>query len=93
MADADVDGQHIRGLTINMIQHFWPELIRIGFVQCMFTPVVKVGSKEFYSTREFENWLKRNPVGNRNIKYYKGLGTSTAKEGREYFERFLYFVS
>lgn len=87
MADADVDGQHIRGLTINMIQHFWPELIRIGFVQCMFTPVVKVGSKEFYSTREFENWLKRNPVGNRNIKYYKGLGTSTAKEGREYFER------
>ncbi|KAM3753477.1 hypothetical protein ACB098_03G097100 [Castanea mollissima] len=36
---------------------------------------------------EYESW-KHNLTGNASgwsIKYYKGLGTSTSKEGREYF--------
>jgi len=87
MADADVDGQHIRGLILNMIYHFWPELINLGFVQCMFTPVVKVGgSIEFYTIQDFEKWMERN-TRKVSVKYYKGLGTSTSREAKEYFEK------
>ena len=40
----------------------------------------------FYSLPEFENW--RSTTENPHtwkVKYYKGLGTSTAKEAKEYF--------
>lgn len=38
--------------------------------------------------QEFEAWHAALPAGERHLwrsKYYKGLGTSTAEEGREYF--------
>ncbi|KAK7851096.1 dna topoisomerase 2 [Quercus suber] len=41
----------------------------------------------FYTMPEYESW-KHNLGGSASgwsIKYYKGLGTSTSKEGREYF--------
>jgi hypothetical protein len=34
---------------------------------------------------DFENWKQSNNITGWNIKYYKGLGTSTAKEASEYF--------
>ena len=42
--------------------------------------------KAFYSIPEYEEW--KNSVGNVKswkVKYYKGLGTSTPKEAKEYF--------
>jgi DNA topoisomerase-2 len=30
MTDADLDGSHIKGLVLNMFQHFWPSLIPQG---------------------------------------------------------------
>lgn len=40
----------------------------------------------FYSESEFNNWLKENKnIKIRDVKYYKGLGTSTTKEAKEYF--------
>ena len=42
MADQDYDGSHIKGLVINFIHHFWPELIRInGFLKEFTTPILK----------------------------------------------------
>lgn len=38
---------------------------------------------------EFEKWLKQNGSGHGwKTKYYKGLGTSTSAEAREYFKNF-----
>ena len=33
MADQDVDGSHIKGLIINLLDHFWPALLSGGFVR------------------------------------------------------------
>lgn len=42
MADQDYDGSHIKGLVINFIHHFWPELIKInGFLKEFTTPILK----------------------------------------------------
>eukprot|EP00698_Gefionella_okellyi_P000094 TRINITY_DN1007_c0_g1_i3.p1 TRINITY_DN1007_c0_g1~~TRINITY_DN1007_c0_g1_i3.p1 ORF type:complete len:1456 (-),score=395.08 TRINITY_DN1007_c0_g1_i3:700-4800(-) len=91
MADQDHDGSHIKGLLINMFAHFWPTLLRIkGFLQEFITPIVKVSRgrnhEEFFSIPEFEQWLEQHNRGTGwKIKYYKGLGTSTAPEAVEYF--------
>jgi DNA topoisomerase-2 len=55
----------------------------------MRTPLIKakVGAHvhEFFSQPEYEAWASRGAVG-AQVKYYKGLGTSTAAEARSYFE-------
>ena len=40
----------------------------------------------FYNDGEFENWKLDNDLNQWKVKYYKGLGTSTAKEFKEYFK-------
>lgn len=93
MTDQDLDGSHIKGLCINLFQNEWLSLTRIpGFIGFMNTPILKAkkGSLElkFYNEGEYEEWKNNNPEGAKgwNIKYYKGLGTSTKTEFREYFE-------
>lgn len=83
MTDADLDGSHIKGLILNMFHVFWPSLIRIGFVYSMVTPVVKRGQEWFYTEEAFK---KSSPKPGLSTKYYKGLGTSTSAEAREYFK-------
>ncbi|KAM3718770.1 DNA topoisomerase 2 top-2 [Dirofilaria immitis] len=90
MADQDQDGSHIKGLVINFIHYNWPILIRRNFVEEFITPIVKATkgkeSFSFFSLPEYAEW--RNNTENwktYRIKYYKGLGTSTSKEAKEYF--------
>ncbi|CAM9132193.1 unnamed protein product [Discosporangium mesarthrocarpum] len=91
MTDQDHDGSHIKGLLINFIHHYWPSLLKIhGFLQEFITPIVKVnkGIREmpFYTVPEYEAWKETHDNGKGwTAKYYKGLGTSTAKEAKEYF--------
>ena len=40
----------------------------------------------FFTIRDYKEWSKTVNIKLWRIKYYKGLGTSTAEEGREYFE-------
>ncbi len=42
MADQDQDGSHIKGLVVNFIHSFWPNLLRHDFVEQFITPIVKV---------------------------------------------------
>lgn len=91
LCDSDVDGSHIKGLLFNLFQSLWPSLIKEHqFLLSMMTPIVKAskGSEvlSFYSLTEFERWRRNNSRG-WNIKYYKGLGTSTEQEAIEYFEK------
>ena len=73
-----------------------------GFIQTMNTPIIKATKKGtrknpkieiFYTIPEFKQWRRKreNDTGNNHISkwdvhYYKGLGTSTAMEAREYFK-------
>lgn len=94
MTDQDLDGAHIQGLGINLFQIEWPSLTKIpGFIGFMNTPILKArrGGQEvlFYNDGEFDAWKKQFagevvPAG-WSTKYYKGLGTSTGKEFKEYF--------
>lgn len=85
------DGSHIKGLIINFIHHNWPSLLKLPFLEEFITPIVKAskGKEEFsfYSLPEFEEWKDATRNWNKyKIKYYKGLGTSTSKEAKEYFQ-------
>lgn len=92
MTDQDHDGSHIKGLLINFIHSFWPSLLKIpSFLVEFITPIVKATNKQktlsFYTMPEYEAWKEslNGETKGWTIKYYKGLGTSTSKEGKEYF--------
>uniref|UniRef100_A0A667ZV02 DNA topoisomerase 2 n=1 Tax=Myripristis murdjan TaxID=586833 RepID=A0A667ZV02_9TELE len=90
MTDQDQDGSHIKGLLINFIHHNWPSLLRHNFLEEFITPIIKATHKKtqlsFYSIPEFNKWKEsQQKLTSWKIKYYKGLGTSTSQEAKEYF--------
>jgi DNA topoisomerase-2 len=90
MTDQDYDGSHIRGLLINLFHELWHELLATpGFLTYMVTPIVKAikgpNTKIFYTQYDYEEWSKTSEKGWKT-KYYKGLGTSTRDEAKEYFK-------
>eukprot|EP00931_Biecheleriopsis_adriatica_P084090 TRINITY_DN5779_c0_g1_i2.p1 TRINITY_DN5779_c0_g1~~TRINITY_DN5779_c0_g1_i2.p1 ORF type:complete len:1439 (-),score=388.65 TRINITY_DN5779_c0_g1_i2:164-4435(-) len=98
MTDQDHDGSHIKGLLINLVHYWWPSLAKMnGFLKEFITPIVKVwkeGKKDserrdetsFFTVNQYEAWKSKTDNGRGwKSKYYKGLGTSTMKEAKEYF--------
>ncbi|CAK6970091.1 DNA topoisomerase 2-beta [Scomber scombrus] len=90
MTDQDQDGSHIKGLLINFFHHNWPSLLKHTFLEEFITPIVKATKNKqemaFYSIPEFDEWKKQTEnYKTWHVKYYKGLGTSTSKEAKEYF--------
>jgi len=90
MTDQDYDGFHIKGLLLNMFHSMWPSLLDKDFISYMNTPIVKVSLKKdiksFYTLTDYNHWKESTENYKKyNIKYYKGLGTSTASESKEYF--------
>lgn len=90
MTDQDHDGSHIKGLILNLFHSHWPELLKLDYVNCMVTPIIKSTkgkvTKEFYTLTDYNDWKTKVNVGLWKIKYYKGLGTSNSKEAKEYFK-------
>lgn len=92
MADQDNDGSHIKGLLMNFFHCEWPSLLRAGFLCSLLTPLLKASrGKEvvpFYTQADYDIWRAAGPGGERRgwtTKYYKGLGTSTPQEAKEWF--------
>jgi DNA gyrase/topoisomerase IV subunit B len=88
----NTDGFHIRGLLFNVFQSLWPSLYKHdGFIVSMMTPIVKAfnsGTRDtvsFYNLSDFERWKATTSQRGWKLKYYKGLGTSTEDEAKEYF--------
>merc|ERR1719453_1781155 len=78
-----------------MVHHWWPSLFKMpGFLKEFITPIVKASKAgqeiQFFTVREYESWKQKTQNGKGwSIKYYKGLGTSSAKEGKEYFKNIM----
>ncbi|KAI8920016.1 DNA topoisomerase [Powellomyces hirtus] len=95
MTDQDHDGSHIKGLIINLIDHFWPSLLKVpGFLLEFITPIIKVTKGEgkkrqeraFFTIPEYETWKAEHADAKGwTIKYYKGLGTSESADAKKYF--------
>ena len=91
LCDQDVDGSHIKGLCINLMHSEWASLVKIpGFISFMNTPILRARKGQqtvlFYNEGEYNTWKSAQPtLSGWNIKYFKGLGTSTSVEFKEYF--------
>lgn len=92
------DGAHIRGLLFNLFNTMWPSLFQMeDFIVSMLTPIIKATHNKkkqetisFYCLTDYDNWKKQqeetNALKEWKIKYYKGLGTSTNEEAKQYFK-------
>ena len=93
MTDQDLDGSHIKGLCINLFHSEWGSLVHLpGFISFMNTPILRAKKgaqiKLFYNEGEYAAWkenLGEAGIQGWTVKYFKGLGTSTSAEFKEYF--------
>jgi DNA gyrase subunit B len=80
MADADVDGSHIRTLLLTFFFRYMPQLIEQGFVYLAMPPLFKItfNKKEWYVYDDKELNVVMQEIGRDQdkiaVQRYKGLG-------------------
>ncbi len=92
LTDADCDGSHIKSLLVNMFHYWWPNLLKMDYIQTLKTPIVKAikGKKvmEFYTEQDYIKWKASGINFNSyQIRYFKGLGTSKKEDAKDTFKR------
>jgi DNA gyrase subunit B len=76
MADADVDGQHIKTLLLTLFYRYTPKLIEEGHVFVAVAPLFKIrkGQVDHYVYSEEELKKTLDKIGKGDVQRFKGLG-------------------
>ncbi len=76
MADADVDGQHIKTLLLTLFYRYVPQLIEEGHIFVAVAPLYKIrkGTKDYYAYTEEERKKLIDKLGKVEVSRFKGLG-------------------
>ncbi|MBO7227479.1 MAG: type IIA DNA topoisomerase subunit B, partial [Bacteroidales bacterium] len=84
--DADVDGMHIRMLLLTFFLQFYPDLVKMGHVYILQTPLFRVRNKQktIYCYTEEERINAINTISNAEITRFKGLGEISPDEFRNF---------
>lgn len=86
ITDADVDGIHIEGLILNFFHSLFPKLLKQNFVISMKTPILRLTRMKEISYLFDERTYASQPIDKQiKIKYFKGLGTTKAKDVKDIF--------
>ena len=97
VTDQDYDGFQIFGLIVNFIYRLWPELISLGFIGRINTPIVKIYPKNkrdpvinIYDLKDKDKFVNNHAhdLDKYYIKYCKGLGNNTKEDAKEIFKDF-----
>lgn len=86
--DADDDGMHILASVINFFRERFPGLLQQNMIGYLRTPMIRVYKDKtkkkclarFFSEKKFNDWYKDNYIKGMEIKYLKGLGSSSDTE-------------
>jgi DNA gyrase/topoisomerase IV subunit B len=94
LTDADTDGSRIKGLLLNIFHDMFKSLLSLSYIVCMKTPILKIVTRRqkealFYNEYIARRYIEVYKNEIKEIKYYKGLGTSNNEDIKNSFAKFM----